>query len=192
MLLLSGLGMTRLGYLIDASQALDPARLLILAVLAALLCLIALLTIDPSPTWWVLLYLALTGLVGVIAGLLLPVGLFNLNSLMAAGAGLLAIALLGGRILHPAARWPIARSLWKCSWIYLSGWIAIGLVPPLERFTSVWALSGLIIYLALATAMAAKYRSNGKPPDPRSMALNLYLLSLNIILALVVLTGPTT
>lgn len=186
-LLLAGVGMTCVGYGLSSSPASD--RFLVFIVLIALLLLVALQSVEPPPPWWDAVYLVLAGLIGMIAGRLLPAGSFSMAAPVA-GAALLGLSLLTGGIFHAALGGLPAHWLWICSWTYLSGWIAIGLAPALRRLTAAWAFTGLIVFLALAAVLVAHNRIRGQSNRPRVAALNLYLITINIVLALAVLTRP--
>lgn len=126
--------------------------------------------------------------VGGLVGRWLP-GLDPVAWVRSVGLGvfLLVVAFVIGRStggwLRRTARW-----LWAASWAYLLGWIAFGLWGPSQSVYRSWALAGAAVFWGLAAAWFASLDVGERPGTPRQAAA-LYLIGLNVVIALALALG---
>lgn len=103
------------------------------------------------------------------------------------GILLLIVAFLAGqwgeRWLNAPTRW-----LWIGSWFYLLGWIVLGLWQLPEQASRIWAVAGVALFWGLAAGWFASVEVGEGPGTPRHAA-SLYLIGLNVVIALALAVG---
>ena len=155
----------------------------ILRALILLLSFVGLVALKKTATWNIVLLAIFGALIGSFAGLLetgsklQPWWLSLAMTLI-----ILTISLLVGRAWR--GRWnDIGVGLWVLTWIYLLGWAGLWLVHLDPLFQGVWAGFGLVLF----GGMSAVWFSNSEQDLERlpgsTLGIDLYLLTLNIILA---------
>jgi hypothetical protein len=77
--------------------------------------------------------------------------------------------------------------LWIVSWAYLLGWAALIFLKLDPVFYLTWSLVGLVLFTGLAAVWFANMRYHLKTLSSVSTAIDLYLISVNLYLAAMIL-----
>jgi FtsH-binding integral membrane protein len=159
-----------------------------IAVLGLLLFL-ALITFRETSTWNFVLLLTFALIAGTFLG-----GTFSEEVQFSWGVALLTAlgvlfltAAVGGYFGERIGRWSVA--LWIGSWVYLLGWVIIAFanLPPSAQ--TIWAFAGLIIFGGLSTSWFASLMSSEAKASTVSLAIDLFILVINLLVAARVMLG---
>lgn len=157
------------------------------AILLALLALTATVVLELRSPWGESTLIILAFLLGTMLAAWLPKPPDHIGMALEAGVGLmLAAGLAGAYVCYRAGRrWQTC--LIALSWLYFVGWIPIVALAELRPYAVAWALIGLIVFLSLTAIWAATNQAAERPKLIGRAALQIYLLGLNITLALTML-----
>lgn len=162
-----------------------PGWMLPLVLLAAL-CYVGVHIASPWPVAAAALLLVLGGLIGALLGRWIPAsvqGAWGRAVLICAGllTGAFVLALLA------EGKLPL-RPLWIGSWLYLLGWVVLSFLRPGSGAYRLWALLGAGVFTGLAAAWFGGVEL-GDPADTPRQATSMYLIGLNLAIALVLWFG---
>lgn len=160
-----------------------------LAVAAALLtltALVALLGLDLNSPWSEAALLVMGALIGIVLGTWEPVLLDKERAVIVVGSGLtLAAGAAGGTLsLQFVAR--LTPWLNRLAWLYLLGWIPILAADTQRPYRDAWAGFGLLVFVMLIATWPATVQARDALEKPARASLQLYLLGLNVFLALTI------
>ena len=77
----------------------------------------------------------------------------------------------------------LAATLWIGSWGYLLGWILLALLDSSTMLQTIWAFAGLIIFGGLAATWFANLMTSEEHQKHVSLAIDLFILGLNLFVA---------
>lgn len=158
------------------------------AGMLGLLLIAALLGLDLDSPWGEAVVVSLGMAIGLLLGFCMGDAPLDEGIVLSTGVGLIGLAVIvGGIVSHrtPDALRP--RWLMALVWIYLAGIILAPFLPALGTLGRGWAAAGLILFLLLTAAWAQTEGRPGQHGPPARSALQLYLMSINVILALTML-----
>ena len=154
----------------------------VLAVAGGLLCLLGAWTFRQS-VWDPLLLVGLSLAVGLLAtrlGVLAEPAAWLFPTVVAFG-GILTGAVVG-RSLRSLFRWTY-MPIWIAAWLVVIGTAAL----QLARFPLEWILLAAWVVVVVFLALAAAWFARREADPPPLAALDLYLIGLNLFLAVAVL-----
>lgn len=149
------------------------------AALGALVIFLALLTFKQVPGWNVALLTAFAAVGGGFVAALFPKAL-GWGALAAAALLVTAAIVSSGRIA--SAPW-MARLAWALSWIYLAGWPILAILRAEKTARVGWAAGGLLVFFALAACWFAGRPWLQEEDVGAPLAIEVYLIGLNLLLA---------
>ncbi|MGD8814845.1 MAG: hypothetical protein PVI78_10260 [Anaerolineales bacterium] len=158
--------------------------------LIGVLLFVAMLTFRRVRVWNLILLLTLALVAGALLGLVFDVGYVSWGSVLGLTCALLVLAIALGTILRGRLRW-LGRVLWLLAWLYLAGWLLIVIWNPATWMRLTWAVSGVIFFSGLALVWFSELEGKHNPAGSLAVpeGCELYLLGLNIAIALRVLVG---
>lgn len=186
---LGALALTWLCYRLAGSLA--STTLGVAAALLSLMALAALLGLDLSSPWGELVLLIFGGLIGLVLATWGPALVGRASTAIGVGIGLMFTAGFAGCLLDRRLVGLLAPWLTRLAWLYLLGWIPILTTDPLKNYADAWATFGLVVFLMLAATWTAAVRARDALMMPARSSLQLYLLGLNVVLALTIITSST-
>lgn len=74
-------------------------------------------------------------------------------------------------------------TLWIGSWGYLLGWILLALLDSSTFLQTLWAFAGLVIFGGLAATWFANLMTSEEQPNNVSLAIDLFIVGLNLFVA---------
>ena len=74
-------------------------------------------------------------------------------------------------------------TLWIGSWGYLLGWVLLALLDSSTMLQTIWAFAGLIIFGGLAATWFANLMTSEEQPNTVSLAIDLFIVGLNLFVA---------
>lgn len=74
-------------------------------------------------------------------------------------------------------------TLWIGSWGYLLGWILLAMLDSSTMLQTIWAFAGLIIFGGLAATWFANLMTSEEHQNNVSLAIDLFILGLNLFVA---------
>ena len=165
--------------------------ILIVAVIG-LLIFMALMTFKSVPGWNVTLLITLGLVLGVFLRAM-AVELMISAWLLSFGLAALVFALTAwmGRMVGFRMR-DVGIGLWLLSWAYLLGWAVIALMGLDPVFITAWAGAGVLIFAGLAAAWFAALEPQLDVQPRAALAVDLFFLFINLVVALRVLMGGIT
>lgn len=167
-----------------------PSGLEIPLALCALLCYLGVVAVGERPLPAVALLLCFAGLVGaLLAGWLLPHldpvwRPAILGALACLSAAFVLANLLAGRVAVPG------RLLGSASLLYLFGWLGLVISQAGAGAYRIWAAVGVVMFIALTFRWLTDVDAVDVEAAPRQAA-SLYLLGLNLTIALALTLGLT-
>ena len=163
-----------------------PILMVILAATSILL-FIALLTFRERPGWNLALLLGFSASLGAVIALL---GTGSHATLGYAPLWLvlpcLAFAALAGKRLGSGVG-EIGAILWLVSWVYMLGWAVLIFLQLEAVFHLTWSVVGLVLFTGIAAVWFANMERNLAQRSSVSVAIDLYLVCLNLYLAALIL-----
>lgn len=160
-----------------------PPGLTFPMALLALLFFIGAITFKTAPGWNAALMFSLAFLLGALFGGLSAEGR---GSTWLAGLGtalvILLVAALLGHLLRGRLR-PIWLGLWGFSWAFVAAWAVLILLQPPVWFLTVWGFAGLAVFGGVAVGWFAELGSPSRSAPGSALALDLYILGLNLTLS---------
>ncbi|TET35429.1 MAG: hypothetical protein E3J69_05065 [Anaerolineales bacterium] len=157
---------------------------MLLAGVVSLLLFIALMTFKSVPGWNVGLLAALGIALGVFLRALAADVMFSAWLLSALLAVLVfAVAAWIGRRMGSRMK-EVGIGLWLLSWAYLMGWAVIAFLGLDPVFTTAWAGAGVLIFSGLAAAWFSSLESQLDAQPGPALAADLFVLFLNLTIAL--------
>jgi FtsH-binding integral membrane protein len=163
------------------SEIVSPAFSLPLIVVGLIL-FVALLTFRNVAGWNLGLLITFALVVGLYLGRVFPeVGgsSWRLTLMVVLGL-LLGAAAIGARLSGRLQR--LGSVLWIVSWIYLLGWILVALLPLAPPIIMVWASVGVAIFFGLSSSWFAGLRDYAEKGKGVTLAIDLYILGINLAL----------
>lgn len=164
----------------------DPVLTLIFASLAVLFFM-AMLTFREQYGWNLALLLGFSGALGTVFSFL------SAGSMLAVGFESIWIVLLSLSIGASAGRWlgehfgEFGVILWLVSWAYLLGWAFLIFLELDPVFILTWSGVGLLLFTGLSGVWFANMEAHFKQRSSVSAAIDLYLISINLYLAAMIL-----
>lgn len=182
---LGALALTWLSYRWSASIGSIPIA--IAAALLSLTALAALLGLDLDSPWSEVALLVLGALIGIGLGSWEPAFLDKEKAIIVVWAGLTLAAGAAGSTLSPQFAAQLTPWLNRLAWLYLLGWIPILFADKLRPYADAWASFGMLVFVMLIATWPAAVQARGTLEKPASASLQLYLLGVNVFLALTII-----
>lgn len=147
------------------------------------LLFVALTTFKESPGWNIGLLLAFALVAGfLISGLKLASGPASWPSMLLITTALLVLSAGIGAVMRGRAGW-LGMGSWALTWSYLAGWGLISLVHLGGTIQILWASAGMILFCVLCAIWFSELEARLRPGFGAGLAVELYLLALNLTLA---------
>ena len=155
--------------------------------LFGLLLFVAMVTFKRARGWNAALLVAFSFVAGGVVNWLFEdrIGGTWLGAVSAAIL-ILAISAPVGRRIGPRLV-GIGAWLWLLSWVYLFGWVVVAVLRPPPSWIRAWAIGGLVVYAGLSATWFAGLDPEQEDPSGTAWAVDLYLLGLNLAIAVRVL-----
>ncbi|HKZ53883.1 MAG TPA: hypothetical protein VJ123_00270 [Anaerolineales bacterium] len=152
--------------------------------LAAFLLFLASVTFRRSPGWNAVFFYTFAVAGGAFFGRILPAGGLAWGwAAVVAAAVLVAMAAAGRAGLYRQLV-PLWTGLWVFSWIYVGSWFVIYGIRRETPLVVYWAAAGVMIFALLGLSTFSRLRVPQVRPVGVSLGLELYILSLNLTLAI--------
>lgn len=157
------------------------------AALVGLLLFVAMLTFKRVRGWNAALLVVFSFAAGGILSWLFQgwVGGSWLGALSATVVILGVSGFIGRRLGRPILE--IGAYLWLLSWVYLFGWVVVAVLQPSPTWIRAWAGGGAIVYAGLSAAWFGGLDPFAPNPSGTSWAIDVYVLGLNLAIAVRVL-----
>lgn len=154
----------------------------------AVLGFAALVTFRRMRSWSAPLLLGFALLAGSLLWMMLGGPAARWGWALAAGVGVPLIGVPLGWMAESGLR-RIGWAMWAAAWVYLVGWMGWQLLAQPSALRPAWGLAGLVIFSALTVTWAASLPGRLAQEPDGSVAAELYLIGLNISLAVRMLAG---
>lgn len=177
---LAGLGVA-LGLGFVAERLTESLQLPI--VILGLLVFIGMITFRETRGWNIALLLSFGVIAGGFLGSIFPEGT-GVSWVMAllTGLGVIFLAAGIGNWLGVRLR-GLGVGLWIGSWIYLLGWVLLALTDSSSTLQTLWAAAGMVIFGGLAASWFANLVTTEQQSSNVSLAIDLFVLGLNLFVA---------
>ena len=151
--------------------------------ITGLLLFIALITFRETSGYNFGLLLGFSFVAGSFLGTLFPQqGDFSWGTALMAALGVIFLsAAIGSSMGERIAS--LRVGLWIASWIYLLGWVLIAALDLASLVQTLWGLLGMLIFGGLAGSWFASLISTKPSTSSVSLAIDLYVLGLNLLVA---------
>jgi FtsH-binding integral membrane protein len=147
------------------------------------LLFVALTTFKETPGWNIGLLLAFALVAGcLISGLKLGSRPVNWPSTLLIMTTLLALSAVVGGKTRGRAGW-LGMGLWALTWVYLAGWGLISLLHLGGTTQILWASAGTILFCVLSAIWFSELEARLHPGSGAALAVELYILALNLAFA---------
>lgn len=152
-----------------------------------ILAFLGLIGLKNSPNWNVVFLLFFAFVLGSFSTL--DHRMENIGSwatpLFLAIAVVVGCFFMGQRIRHGVGEF--SQGIWLLSWVYILGWVGIDLLDLELLLQAVWAGFGLALFGGLITFWFAQLRSNKVGLRGSALGIDLFLLSVNVVVAIRIL-----
>lgn len=160
-----------------------PGSLQLPIAIIGLLVFIALITFREVGGWNIGLLIGFGVIAGAFLGSIFPTdGNLDWSMALLAALGLLFLASAVGNWLGERLR-NLGVVFWVASWVYLLGWVLLAIVDFPSVFQIIWALAGLIIFSGLASTWFANLMTSETPSSNVSLAIDLFIIGMNLLVA---------
>ena len=190
------LSFTLIGLLASAAGALllpppSSTGAVTVQALFLLLAFVGLLALKRTSSWNVGLLVLFGVLAGSFSNLIQPDGGSG-KWWSSLGTAVLVLVLSQWISRRWRKNWgEIGLGLWILIWIYLIGWAGLFLLPLAPVFHRVWAGFGLVLFGGITAVWFSNIEQAFERHPGAALGIDLYLLTLNIILAARILVfGP--
>ncbi|NIM93009.1 MAG: hypothetical protein GTO18_04770 [Anaerolineales bacterium] len=177
--------LTIIGLVLSAGSV--TGSFLLPIVIVGVIVFVAMITFRDASGWNLGLLLVFALIVGLLLGNFFPslTALHWILALLIAAAIMLMAAGLGTQLGGGVRLLGIA--LWIGSWIYILGWVVIALFHFPKPVVLLWGMVGLIVFSGLSTVWFASIAGILNPFMGTSLAIDLFILGLNLCIAVVVI-----
>jgi hypothetical protein len=169
-----------------------PASMTLPTLLVGLVLFVAMLTFRDNVGWNTALLVGFGLAAGIYLRWAFPESAGGQwPAAIATGLVILSVAAAVGPRGGQRLAW-LGPGVWALSWIYLVGWIALAWLR-LGRGASVgWAAAGLLVFGILSMIWFGSQSRRPARVSATSLAIDLYILGLNLVVAARVILGAAT
>lgn len=177
---LAGLGVALgLGFVAERLTA----ALQLPVVILGLLVFIGMITFRETRGWNIALLIGFGVIAGGFLGSIFPEGTGTSWAMaLLATLGVIFLAAGVGNWLGVHLR-RLGLGLWIGSWVYLLGWVLLAVTDSSPTLQTLWALAGMAIFGGMAAAWFANLMTTEQQSSNVSLAIDLFVLGLNLFVA---------
>jgi hypothetical protein len=144
---------------------------------------LGLLALKRTANWNVVILVLFGFLVGSFVGLIPPdEGSLQWWYLLGVASSLIIACYFASRMIRRSLS-EVGMGLWFLTWIYVLGWAGLILLHLDPIFHMVWASFGLVLFAGMSVVWFSNTKSTLDRLPGSALGTDLYLITLNLILA---------